>query len=240
MAHVLDNPIWESLQTHHAQYALRDKGIGRYPREVGPFLGMSAESAGAPASLANLMIPGEVVYFIQHWPALDEEYEVHRYDLMPQLVCETRLNAVAGPEITVLTNEHHADMLALTGLVYPGYFRQRTPEIGNYIGIYQDGKLAAMAGERMRCHQYQEMSAICTHPDFLGRGYAQRLLAILTNRTLDRGVTPFLHVDRANTRARSVYDRLGYQERAALPFASVTRLKTSVSNPTAGSGHPGE
>jgi predicted GNAT family acetyltransferase len=80
-----------------------------------------------------------------------------------------------------------------------------------------------MAGERMRCHEYQEMSAICTHPDFLGRGYAQRLLAVLTNRTLDRGVTPFLHVDRANTRARSVYDRLGYRERAALPFASVTR-----------------
>jgi ribosomal protein S18 acetylase RimI-like enzyme len=175
------------------------------------------------SSLARLMEPGELVYFIQHWPKLGAEYEVHAYDPLPQLVCTSRITPIDGPEITVLTDEHRADMLALTALVYPGYFRQRTPEIGGYIGIYQSGRLAAMAGERMRCHEYQEMSAICTHPDFLGRGYAKRLLAVLTNRTLDRGVTPFLHVDRANTRARSVYDGLGYRERAALPFASVTR-----------------
>jgi len=225
MPHLLDNPIWESLQTHHARHALREGPFARYPRDIGPFAGIAADppATGLDTALSELMQPGERVYFINRVPALGEAFDVHAYGGLPQLVCEQRTTPIPGPEVTVLGDEHRQDMLGLTALVYPGYFRERTPVIGGYIGIYQDGRLAAMAGERMHCHQYQEMSAICTHPDFLGRGFAKRLVAILTNRTLDRGVTPFLHVDRANTRARAVYEMLGYVERAALPFYSVTR-----------------
>jgi predicted GNAT family acetyltransferase len=129
-----------------------------------------------------------------------------------------------GPEITALSAPHVADMLALTALVFPGFFRGRTIAMGRYIGIYHGAQLAAMAGERMRLDGYTEISAVCTHPDFVGRGYAQRLVSLLSNACFERGDTPFLHVYRHNTRAMSVYERLGYAVRTDVPLCSVTRL----------------
>ena len=224
MPHPLDNPIWASLQTHHARFAQRDRSVARYPRDIGPFVG--TDNPAISNELSSLVAQGELVYFLGTVPSkLGDEWDIHAYDPLPQLVCESRVEPVAGPgpEIATLGEAHRNDMLALTARVYPGYFRLRTPDIGGYIGIYQDGVLAAMAGERMRCHNYVEMSGICTHPDYLGRGYAQCLLAKLTNSHLELGNTPFLHVNRDNIRARSLYERLGYRERTALPFVSVTR-----------------
>ena len=252
MPHLLDNPIWESLQTHHRKFALTDTSIARYPRNIGPFAGIALDGATAPfaahsaeraaphaqsahmsrdsAALRALLAVDELVYFLGVPPAaLSDEFTMHAYDLLPQLVASAPIKEIVpGPEIIELAEAHRPDMIALTALVYPGYFRERTADIGGYIGIYQDGMLAAMAGERMKCHQYQEMSAICTHPNFLGRGYAARLLGALTNRTFERGFTPFLHVNAENTRARAVYDRLGYRERTRLPFVSVTRRKADA------------
>ena len=96
-------------------------------------------------------------------------------------------------------------------------------ELGRYFGIYQDGRLAAMIGERLATDAYQEMSAICTHPDFNGRGYARRLTALLTNDVLARGRTPFLHVSHANRRAKHLYEQLGYSLRRDIGFWSLRR-----------------
>ena len=117
-----------------------------------------------------------------------------------------------------MTADQVADMVALTDLVFPGFFRPRTLEMGSYIGIYDGKRLAAMAGERMRLDGYQELSAVCTHPDYTGRGYAQRLLGVLCNSAFDRGFTPFLHVYADNARAIGVYRRMSFVDRAVLPF----------------------
>jgi len=114
-------------------------------------------------------------------------------------------------------------VLALTALVYPHYFRRRTMELGRYFGIYQDGRLAAMIGERLGTDDTQEMSAICTHPDFNGRGYARRLTAFLTNDNLARGRLPFLHVSHENPRALRLYEQLGYRLRRDIGFFSLRR-----------------
>jgi predicted GNAT family acetyltransferase len=123
-----------------------------------------------------------------------------------------------------LTDAHRADVLALTALVYPHYFRSRTIELGRYFGIYQQGRLAAMAGERLGMDGHQEISAICTHPDFNGRGYARRLTAMLSNDNLVRGRTPFLHVSHDNVRAMRMYERIGYRRRRDIGFWSLRRL----------------
>jgi predicted GNAT family acetyltransferase len=115
------------------------------------------------------------------------------------------------------------EVLELTALVYPHYFRPRTMELGRYFGIYQDGRLAAMAGERMGTETTQEISAICTHPDFLGRGYARRLTAMLTNDNLARGRLPFLHASHENHRALRMYEQLGYTYRDDIGFWSLRR-----------------
>ena len=95
--------------------------------------------------------------------------------------------------------------------------------MGRYFGIFEDGRLAAMIGERLGSADTREMSAICTHPDFAGRGHARRLTAMLTNDTLARGSLPFLHVSYANTRAKALYERIGYRLRRDIPFWSLRR-----------------
>ena len=129
-----------------------------------------------------------------------------------------------GPEIVPLGEAHRADVLALTALVYPHYFRPRTMELGRYFGMYLGGRLAAMIGERLGTETHTEMSAICTHPDFAGRGLASRLTAFLTNETLARGHSPFLHVSFENPRAKALYERLGYRLRRTIPFWSLRRI----------------
>jgi predicted GNAT family acetyltransferase len=96
--------------------------------------------------------------------------------------------------------------------------------MGRYFGIYDGERLAAMAGERMHCEGHREISAVCTHPDYLGRGYARRLIAELTNRILDGGETPFLHFAHENVRAKALYERLGFAHRGDIALLVATRI----------------
>jgi predicted GNAT family acetyltransferase len=114
-------------------------------------------------------------------------------------------------------------MLALVELTRPGPFLPRTIELGRYLGAFVDAQLVAMAGERMRLTGFTEVSAVCTHPDYLGRGYARRLIAELTNAILDGGELPFLHFAHENVRAKALYERLGFEFRADVQLHVVTR-----------------
>jgi len=225
--HPLDNPVWESLQSRHASFARMRGGAGRYPPDVAPFVAVGSPEPGASADLAALVDEGESVLFVGPCPELPGGWNVQAPVPIAQMVCASRLDEVAGPAITELSGPQLADMLALTALVYPHYFRPRTPEMGRYLGIYQGNTLAAMAGERMGFDGYQEISAVCTHPDYTGRGYAQRLVAELTNSSFDAGRIPFLHVSNENKRAKTLYERLGYVQRTDIPLWSVRRTAES-------------
>jgi predicted GNAT family acetyltransferase len=221
--HPLDNPVWSSLTTRHASFAVMKECAGRYPPQVAPFAAVSTRDSRAIEQLEMLVNNAESVYFVGLAPAFKRGWRVELSSAIPQLVCTSQAAVRPGPEPVALTEHHRADMLALTSLVFPGFFRARTIEMGHYIGIYHGRVLAAMAGERMCLDGYQEVSAVCTHPEFIGRGYAQRLVALLTNSILERGVTPFLHVHRDNSRALSVYEHLGYRVRSEVGLWSVTR-----------------
>ena len=134
------------------------------------------------------------------------------------MVCDTKAN-VPQPDVVKLENANLADMLTLVNLVQPGFFYAQTPLLGDYFGIFQSGRLVAMAGERMRIDGYTEVSAVVTHPDFTGRGYAQQLVAQVVAKNLDKGVLPFLHVNAANERAVKVYEKLGFRTRRGVAFS---------------------
>ena len=199
-------------------------GAGRYPPEVAPFAAVSSAEPGATDELAALVESGESVLFVGPCPALPSDWSVQAPVAIAQMVCRSRIGKVDGPELTELSGLQLADMLALTALVYPHYFRPRTLEMGRYVGIYDGQVLAAMAGERMGFDGYQEISAVCTHPDYTGRGYAQRLVAELSNASFDAGRIAFLHVSHENTRAKALYERLGYVHRTDVPLWSVRRV----------------
>ena len=104
------------------------------------------------------------------------------------------------------------ELLALTELTQPGPFGPRTIELGRYIGVRVDGRVAAMAGERLRPEGHTEISAVCTHPDFAGRGYARALMRLLMSDAARVGRLPMLHVKTENG-AKHLYEKLGFRER---------------------------
>jgi len=222
--HPLDNPVWASLHSDHAALALTAGKVARYPSEIAPFVATGDRDAAAGVDAESLVGEGELVCFVGLAPPLSAAWRVEQSVPIAQMTCATRLEVAAGPAVTELSDAHLDDVLALTARVYPHYFRAQTPRMGRYIGIYDGSRLAAMAGERMRFSGHQEISAVCTHPDYLGRGYAQRLVAILTNDILASGRLAFLHVSHDNLRAKRLYERLGYAWRADVPLLAVTRL----------------
>lgn len=219
----LDNPFWSSLHGRHRHLAQVAGGVARFPAEYAPFLGVANATVDAADALASLVARDESVYLLGVAPRAPDDWHLEAFADLAQMICTSPIDVIDGPDVIELTDAHRADVLALTALVYPHYFRERTMELGRYFGIYQDGRLAAMIGERLGTDAYQEMSAICTHPDFNGRGYAGRLTALLTNDVLARGQTPFLHVSHANSRARQLYERIGYSHRRDIGFWSLRR-----------------
>lgn len=227
-SHPLDNPVWHSLTSHHAPLSVMNGHAGRYPAEVAPFVAVDSDDTQAAEQLCRLVDIGESVYIVGLAPPLASGWRIEQQTTVAQMVCSARIDPGTGPRMMPLSEKHRADMLALTALVFPGFFRARTIEMGRYLGIYADTTLAAMAGERMSMDGYQEISAVCTHPDFLGRGFAVRLVAAISNASIDRGLTPFLHVSHENVRAKSLYERMGFVDRATLPLWSLQRIAGDV------------
>jgi ribosomal protein S18 acetylase RimI-like enzyme len=219
----LDNPFWTSLRSRHRALAQGVGDVVRYPAEFAPFLGVANAAADVGAAIAALVGPDETVYLLGVAPPLPDGWTLAAERPLAQMICTAPLPVPDGPAVIELSAAQRADVLALTALVYPHYFRPRTLELGRYFGIYQDGRLVAMIGERLGMDAYQEISAVCTHPDFLGRGYARRLLALLSNDNLERGRTPFLHVSYQNQHAKRLYERVGYHLRRDIGFWSLHR-----------------
>ncbi|MEI9852841.1 MAG: GNAT family N-acetyltransferase [Sphingomonas sp.] len=115
------------------------------------------------------------------------------------------------------------EMLALATLTEPGPFHAHTHSLGDFVGIRVGGRLAAMAGERMKLPGFTEVSAVCTHPDFRGRGYAGALMRVVIGGILARGETPILHSYATNRHAIALYESLGFRTRAELVFTVLAR-----------------
>ncbi|MDZ4811939.1 MAG: GNAT family N-acetyltransferase [Pseudomonadota bacterium] len=222
-SHTLDNPFWSSLRSRHRELALCAGEVARFPAEMAPFLGIAHVEAEVSDAIESLVAPGESVYLLGVAPGLPDLWQLEAFRPLAQMICAQTIAIIDGPEVIELTQAHRADVLALTALVYPHYFRERTMALGRYFGIYQEGRLAAMIGERLATLTHQEISAVCTHPDFNGRGFARRLVARLSNDNLDRGRIPFLHVSHENLRAKTLYEQMGFHVRRDIPFWSLRR-----------------
>lgn len=221
--HPLDNPMYDSLAHRHRAFAQAYGEVLRYPAAIAPFLGVPREGMDVAAAVEAMVAPDESVYLLGVAPAEPPGWRLEALGRLEQMVCEAPLPEVPGPDFIALGEAHRDDVLALTAKVYPHYFRPRTMDLGRYFGIYEDGHLAAIVGERMGPPGFREVSAVCTDPDFLGRGYARRLMAWLSNDLLASGLTPFLHVSPGNSRALALYARNGYATRARPAFYSLAR-----------------
>ena len=223
--HDLDNPFWTALASRHAGCAMRHGDVARYPADTAPFLCVSTADVDPHEAFNTLIGTDEDVYLLGLAPNVPAGWQLQSHRPLAQMICERPIEITEGPDIVMLTEAQCDDVLALTALVYPHYFRPRTMSLGRYFGIYAGGQLAAMAGERLASDGFQEVSAICTHPDFNGRGYARRLTAMLTNDILSQQRQPYLHVSYENPRAKSIYEGIGYRLRRDIPFWTLARAR---------------
>jgi predicted GNAT family acetyltransferase len=226
MAHPLDNPIWNALRTGNQPLALGDDLARVLPPDVGAFAGLAEYSPRAFARLRELVPAGApVVLFTTELLALPSGWNLLFHKELLQLVYPlTEAPAVASPNLVALGELDVPAMLALTALTNPGPFLARTIDFGGYYGVFQNGQLVAMAGQRLQPTPYTEISAVCTHPAHLGHGYARQLVQQQLGGILTAGRTPFLHVYEDNTPAYTLYLKLGFELRWRLHVYVLEKL----------------
>ncbi|HJV40668.1 GNAT family N-acetyltransferase [Caulobacter sp.] len=222
--HVLDRPVWSALNGRQAHLALRRGGVARMKPDYGLFAATADEG---PASLAAL---GELVRELGDVGLVElaAPPPVPGTKVVSSAVCLQMEASQVAPawdvafEMLTLGDADAAEMLALATLTKPGPFFARTHQLGAFIGVRVEGRLVAMAGERMRPDGYTEASGVCVHPDHRGKGYAARLLREVTAKILARGERAFLHSYADNSTAIGLYESLGYRGRREVVFTVLT------------------
>jgi predicted GNAT family acetyltransferase len=227
----LDYPIWTALTTRHAPLAQVNGPARRYPPDIAPFAALADETAQSWAALHALMRPGEpAVLFTPNPVTPPAQFEIVMAATGEQMTGTPAAANVETPPLTTLGADDVPAMMELVELTKPGPFALRTHELGHFLGIRIGGRLAAMTGERMAPGNHTEMTAVCVHPDFRGRGFAQVLLAAVSRGILARGEVPFLHVFSENASAIALYKRQGMTIRRRLHVTVLER------RPSTGSG----
>ncbi len=224
--HPLDRPVWSALATGWSKFALGDARARRLDPAYGPFAACADTSPESLAALAA-MAPVEGVI---------ARAEAEVQPVPPSLVATVEAEAVQmvadaitpgepGFAYEALTDADAPEMLALATLTQPGPFAPRTNRLGDFIGVKMDGRLVAMAGERMKIPGFREVSGVCTHPDHRGHGYAAGLMRVTARRMLARGETPFLHAYAAHTATIRLYETLGFRIRRTIHITMLARAK---------------
>jgi ribosomal protein S18 acetylase RimI-like enzyme len=217
---LLDNPVYHALLSGDSEKGFGSEHVRYFDKEISPFAGFPEQYENGFNDLYNLL-PDErrILYATRNQSIQPKCWKLIQHIHGSQFLFSSKNmfnNGYSG--IMPLEKQHVEQMVALAALTKPGPFDKRTIEFSNYHGIFEGKKLVAMTGQRLHVYDYTEISAVCTHPDYLGRGYAAALLKHQTDLILADQKTPFLHVRSDNERAIAVYERLGFKMNGPMNF----------------------
>lgn len=219
---VLDNPVLSSLMGPHAGLAVAAGKARVYAPEIAVFVGLPRDPSPQDwADLASLLGPGNVGVQTGSdlWAPPDWAVEMALPGV--QMVATEALVAQPYDQAVPLGEDDVAEMLELVARTQPGPFQKRTRLMGSYLGVRVDGRLVAMAGERLHPPGWVEVSAVCTDPDFRGRGYATGLVSAVVHGVRQRGEQAMLHAAGTNTTAIRLYEAMGFAVRKETTFMAV-------------------
>jgi predicted GNAT family acetyltransferase len=221
-AHPLDAPVWQALTTRQATVARGDGRARRIDPAYGLFAAVAVHVPDHHAALAGLVAPGETIGLFERAPPAS----LPGFRRTSTATCVQMIAAdppFAPTDAVSLGDADAAEMLALAGLTRPGPFFRHTHRFGGFLGVRIDGRLAAMAGTRLALPGYREVSGVCTHPDFRGRGLAAGLIAAVAGAIRAAGDTPFLTSYADNAGAIALYRRLGFVPREEIVLSLFER-----------------
>ncbi|QBB71613.1 GNAT family N-acetyltransferase [Pseudolysobacter antarcticus] len=221
---VFDNPIWHTLHGPHARFAFDAGDMSGFEISHAPFLAVASSDARIDEAKAKALALSGRRHFLGPAPRrMPASWRIVQCSGVAQMHHTlTDLPKPAHPyAFEILDARHVPAMLALTAIAYPEFFRERTIELGRYLGIFDGGVLVAMAGERMLLPGAVELSAICTHPDFVGRGFARVLITELLTHQRAQNLISFLHVSETNSGAIKLYESMGFSTRTILPLTTI-------------------
>jgi len=214
--HPLDRPVWNMLTGRQAHLATGDARALRIDRGYGVF-GVAADTgAEAQTALAALIPAGEALWIVEgeRWPLPAGTREVKRA-VLTQMVAEGAPPPArpGEPDIVALGEDDAAEMAALADHAQPGPWGPTTHRYGPFFGIRENGRLLAMAGQRILLPGMAEVSGVSTWEDCRGRGYARALIGHVMRDMTMRGEQPFLHSYADNAGAIALYESLGFRIR---------------------------
>ena len=233
---LLDNPAWHALNGAQSAFGETYGPFRRYSPDVTPF-GATASAASREGLAGRLPADAVTAFWTTESFAAPEGTEIAGGGAGLQMVAEHFRPAQASIAMRRLGESDVPAMLELVRLTQPGPFFPRTRMLGAYFGILEGDQLIAMSGERMKPPGYTEISAVCTHPDYRGRGLAKALITAVANLVVDRGETPMLHVFATNATAIAVYESLGFEPRRLMQVTVLKHAGAAFEPPEYMRGH---
>ncbi|MFL9842617.1 GNAT family N-acetyltransferase [Sphingomonas sp. ST-64] len=226
MTHPLDRPVWSALGSGWAEIAEGDARALRIAPDIGVFGAARDQSPESLDALAALVPDQGELWLVERDPVpTPPGTRVVKEGLAVQMVLDQLTPALRKPPpITALGEADAAEMFALATLTEPGPYARQTHRLGGFVGVREGGRLVAMAGERMRMPGYIEVSAVCTHPDWRGRGLARHLTREVAGAILARGSVPFLHCYASHTATIALYAAMGFRIRTEIRAIILSRV----------------
>jgi ribosomal protein S18 acetylase RimI-like enzyme len=218
----LDNPVWHSLSESHKEYAIAYNDILFYDPEYCPF-GAALNTKKSSNAIAHYFKLASNFFIVGEKPEIPAHLKIENELVCLQMIIWEPINIPISDTIIKLEESQREDLLGLVKIVYPEYFKSKTATLGNYYGIYKDNQLVAVTGERMQMNDFIEVSAVITHPNYLGKGYAKQLVAHTADAILNQNKTAFLHVYEKNFGAIKLYEKLGFETRRKISFWNITK-----------------
>ena len=225
----LDNPVWSTLTDIHFNQAIDYGNVKFFLPDYAPFGAFlyNEDTSIAIEKHANLI---ESFFIVGNKPKVPSYFNAPKKYIGLQMIIYHKIDYPINEHIIELNETHYNDLIELVKLVYPEYFKEKTNTLGRYYGIYKNEKLVAITGERMQTNNFIEISAVITHPEYLGNGYAKQLITHAANKIFQENKTPFLHVDENNMGPINLYKKLGFTIRRKIHFWKITSVKKTNKN----------
>ncbi len=218
----LDNPVWHSLSETHKDLAIDHGHIKFYHPDYCPF-GSFTNIENTSPYITEYSTLIEDFFIVGEKPQLPNFLKLKKELICLQMTLHNKIEMNITEEIIKLSDRYNDELFQLVNLVQPGYFRRKTFLMGDYYGIFKNGNLVSVTGERMKMDTYTEVSAVVTHPDYTRKGYAGQLIAHTTNKIFDQNKTPYLHVAESNSSAINLYKSLGFFMRRKISFWNIIK-----------------